>query len=481
MGGGFLIVAFTYNLQKRSEGYIDKARSSVSEAKEMENELIAIKGITHTYIFTKSDVWLDSLRKRQQKFIYHLERARFTSNSHEERQLIQQISALFSNFEQNIFQAVAYYKRSETSSANALLIHSAQNLLETIQQKSNDFIVLNQQVEIKHEIDIKTTNSLIIKLLITLGIVGIVGGLLLGWLISKMLFYPINQLILKVRGASGEAVFEKIKFYHGGDLDELAERIKELIDRVNKAHFDLSKNKELLQHSNKFANLGKIAPTIAHEIRNPLAAIKMLVYSVREEGDLPPSVIDDLNIISNEIDRMERFTRDFLKFAKPAEPILAKINPNECLEEVLRLLKPNLKKNGIDLIYHSLMQPITILADSSQIKQIFLNVTLNAIEVMSDGGELRIKSEIVKTTNPFDNKNELKNYFSIVFSDSGPGIPDAIMNKLFEPFIKGNEQGVGIGLSISQGIANSHGGWINAENNRPNRGATFSLFLPLSQ
>lgn len=476
MGGVFLVIAYTYNLQKQTEEFIESSRRSVSTAKEMENELIAIKGLTYTYLVNKSDLWLDSLNNRKKNFIIHLERARKGANTSEEEGLVRQVSALFSNFEQSIHQAVSLYKKGELGESNAILAYSAQDLLETIQNKSNEFLSLNFKAEVFHENELAKTNALVLKILIWVGVIGIVIGVSLGWLISRMLFSPINQLVLTVRSASGEAIFEEFSVHPSSELEELGERIKKLIERINKTNEDLSKNKMLLQHSNKFANLGKIAPTIAHEIRNPLASIKMLVYSIGEEENMPASVKEDLNIISREIDRMEKFTKDFLKFAKPADPNLSEINPMDSLHEIIKLLRPKLNKNRIVLDSSNLNSSCTVLADMDQLKQIYMNIILNAIEVMPNGGELRINTE---NTNPSNAIQESKIFLRITFTDSGPGIPLAILDNVFEPFIKGADLGVGIGLSISQSIAQSHGGWIKAENNLSGQGASFSLYLPI--
>lgn len=476
MGGVFLVIAYSYNLQKETERYIEWSRSSVNEAKEMENEITAIKGLTFTLLVNKSGVWLDSLKTRQTKFIYHLERARVRANTPEEIQLIGQVSALFSNHEQNIIKAVTNIRSGEISKANALLVHSAQELLVTIQQKSNEFIFINQKTQELHERELSRTNTIILRILISLGIGGIVTGLLLSWLISRLLFGPLNQLILTIRSVSGDEVFEQLKLNHGGELDELDRRIKVLIERINRANSDLSKNKELLQYSNKYSTLGKIAPTIAHEIRNPLAAIKMLVYSIREDKTIPATIKEDLDIITSEIDRMENFTKDFLKFAKPADPVFAIINPADSLSEVIQLLKPRIVKNGIDFTNSSAKIKSLVNADSGHLKQVFMNIIMNAVEVMPDGGTLDIKSDITESC-PEVGKG---NFLRIDFEDSGPGIPDAIMKSLFEPFIRGSDMGVGLGLSISQGIARTHGGIITAENKPGSKGAIFHLFLPIT-
>jgi signal transduction histidine kinase len=374
--------------------------------------------------------------------------------------------------------AISHLKKKEITKANALLLHSAQDLLGTIHQKSNDFIKLNKTVEAQHEMEVARTNNVIIKILLILGIGGITIGLLLGWLISRLLFGPINQLVLTVRNASGEAVLEKVSFNPRNDINELEERIRKLIDGANKANEDLLKNKELLQHSNKHTALGKIAPTIAHEIRNPLASIKMLVYSIKEDQEVSISVKEDLEIISREIERLENFTKDFLMFAKPSDPVLVAVNPIASLNEVLQLLKPRFKKNNI--IVRESFEGIncSVLADSGQLKQIYLNIILNAIDVMDLNATLSINAAFVTETQDPE-KDDSQTYVSLRFIDNGPGIPLAILNNLFEPFIKKSDMGVGIGLSISQSIAKSHGGWISAENRSDDHGAVFSIFLPI--
>jgi signal transduction histidine kinase len=478
MGGGFLVIAFSYKLQKKTESYIEAARTSVSIAKEMENELTAIRGLTFTYLVNKSDVWLDSMKNRQMKFIIYLERARAKANSPEEERLVQQISALFTNYEQNIITSASLVKTGNISKANALIAHSAQDLFSTIQDKSNQYIKLNKSAETLYELEIAKTNSIILKTMVSLGIGGIVAGLLLGWLLTRMLFGPINQLVLTIRSATGETVLERFKLPHGGELDELGNRVKDLIDRINQANEDLNRNRELLQYSNKYATLGKIAPTIAHEIRNPLAAIKMLVYSIREEHNLPDSIKEDLDIISSEIDRMEGFTKDFLKFAKPADPIFTLVNPTDSLVEVIQLLKPRLKKNSIQLIDNASVNTAYVMADVGHLKQLYMNIILNAVEVMPKNGQLLIDASII-TNCQNDKVLAHTDFLRISFNDSGPGIPEAIMKTLFEPFIRGSEQGVGLGLSISQGIATTHGGWISAENKEHEKGAIFHIFLPI--
>lgn len=475
LGSGLIVIAYTYNLQKKTEKQVELARLSIEIAKELEVELFSIRNFTFIYIDDKSPEWIDSVRIRRRNFIISLERARNSLNTVEETSLIQQISALFSNFELNLNTATSLVYQGNITQANALLVHSARDLLGTIHQKSRQYISLNQRVGELHKKDIARTNSIIFNVMIALGFGGVVSGLFLGWMISRMLFAPINQLILNVRDASGGAVVEKLKIHSGDELDELGNQINELIARINKTQEDLNRNKQLLQYSNKYAVLGKVAPTIAHEIRNPLTAIKMLIYSLKEGTSFDKSHEKDLSIILSEIDRMEDFIKNFLKFTKPSDPVFLKVNPCDVLSDVLILLAPRFKEKKLELINSCSKSKVNVLADSGQLKQLFMNLLLNALEVLPENGYIKIDSQKVIL-------NELnhKEFIKISIEDSGPGIPEKVMKSLFEPFVKGSEQGVGLGLSISQNIATMHNGWIEAENKTNGTGAIFHLFIPIS-
>jgi two-component system, NtrC family, sensor histidine kinase HydH len=476
LGGGYLIIAYSYNLQKETEMRIESARRSVDVAKEMEIELIRLRGFTFTYHVDKSKHWLDSIYKREVNFIIYLEQARRNANTPEEIATIQQISALFANYEQNIQTATMLMRQYKVTQANILLVHAAKDLIDTILDKCRAFILLNEQAEDRYELDIAKANSIILKSMVYLGISGIIAGLFLGWIIFRLVFGPINQLILQVRGASGETIMEKLKIPKGRELDELGTRIKDLIDRINKTQLDLDKNKQLLQYSNKYAILGKVAPSIAHEIRNPLAAIKMLVYSMKEEHDFPAEMKPDLDIIFSEIDRMEGFIKNFLKFAKPSDHEFKPVDPLQILNEVLHLLRPKLKKNTIEVRDNTGGTNILIPAEASHLKQLFINLIMNAIDVMPKGGTLTFGIKIHLEGQAENGLNPA--YVVLSIEDTGPGIPEAILKNLFEPFVKGTEQGIGLGLSISQSIASFHKGWIEASNKPNGSGAIFSVFLP---
>jgi signal transduction histidine kinase len=169
---------------------------------------------------------------------------------------------------------------------------------------------------------------------------------------------------------------------------------------------------------------------------------------------------------------MEEFLQNFLKYARPAKPQLQLVHPDECTKPVLQLMQARFKQSKIEIETSIENNDISLRVDPNMIKQILINLLNNAIDVMPKGGKISI------ITNQQIVDPEARKMLVISVIDSGPGIPEEIRDTLFDPFVRAKEQGIGLGLSISQRIADLHHGFIKASNNSK-KGAIFSLYLPL--
>lgn len=471
MAGGFLIISYIYKLQDETTVLMEQNVRSAKTAKELTLSLYDIRAASLTYLFDRSPERIAILQQKQSDFITLLQKAKESANTEEENMLIQQISALFSNYQQTLTNALELHKIGRISQPNKLIVHASQDLINTIEEKTNEFIIKNEVAQAEYEESIRKNDDIIRSAMYALGFGGIIIGLVLGWMVARILLNPIYKLVLKVRDAAGSEVVEHIQMSPGKELEELDLHINRLIGRINKANEDLKKNRELLERSSKLAAIGKIAPALAHEIRNPLTAIKMLIYAMMQEPDISKDKLHDLEIITHEINRVEGFLQNFLKYARPAKPQMQMVSIVPVLKEMIQLMQPRLRQNNITLVENHDLENLKINADPDMIKQVVMNLMLNAIESMGPDGELRFSTQV--TADDQDNKT-----FRIIISDNGPGIPDDILDSLFDPFVKGKDQGIGLGLSISQRIAELHHGWISATNN-PDKGASFTVNLPL--
>jgi two-component system sensor histidine kinase AtoS len=216
------------------------------------------------------------------------------------------------------------------------------------------------------------------------------------------------------------------------------------------------------------AALGQLAAGIAHEIRNPLTSINILIHSLRERLPSENSQQEDLKVIEEEIHRMDEIVDQFLRFAKPASPFLEKTDVLSIVEETLQLLRPQVEKQRIVVEKEFQALPM-IQMDPEQMKQAMLNLLLNAIQAMPEGGQLTLKGQ---------NSKEGQ-WIHLSIEDSGMGISPEDIDKLFDPFFSTKEGGIGLGLSITHRIIDQHHGKIEVES-IPERGTIFTVWLPIN-
>lgn len=238
-------------------------------------------------------------------------------------------------------------------------------------------------------------------------------------------------------------------------------------EKIQKTTADLSKTEAQLIRSEKLAALGQLAAGIAHEIRNPLTSINILIHSLTENLSSGNSQKEDLKVIEEEIHRINEIVDQFLRFAKPAPPLLKKADVISIFEETLQLLRPQIEKQGI--VIQKEFQPLPpILMDREQMKQVILNLLLNAVQAMPKGGNLVLKGHIP----------EGDRWIRLSIQDSGVGISCEDINKLFDPFFSTKEGGMGLGLSIAHRIIDQHHGKIEVEST-PGEGTLFTVWLPI--
>jgi signal transduction histidine kinase len=238
-------------------------------------------------------------------------------------------------------------------------------------------------------------------------------------------------------------------------------------EKIQNTTADLRKTEAQLVRSDKLAALGQLAAGIAHEIRNPLTSINILIHSLTETFPSGNSHREDLKVIAEEINRINEIVDQFLRFAKPASPLLAKAEVLFIIEETLQLLRPQIEKQRI--LVQKEFQPLPlILMDREQMKQAILNLLLNAVQAMPKGGRLLLKGQLPKEGR----------WVEISIQDSGVGIPGEDINKLFDPFFSTKEGGIGLGLSIAHRIIDQHDGKIEVES-APGRGTLFTVWLPI--
>jgi len=231
-----------------------------------------------------------------------------------------------------------------------------------------------------------------------------------------------------------------------------------------KAEESLRESEERLAHQEKLAILGQLAGGVSHELRNPLGVIKNAVYFLNMALEKPePDVKESLELLEKEVANSERIITTLLDFARSGPPQRHTVDINQILRDVLSGTNVPGNIRVVDRFMESL--PL-IMADSNQLRQVFGNIILNAVQAMPREGQLMIKSE---TQEP--------GWAVVSIADTGVGIPKKNIEKIFEPLFTGKAKGIGLGMAITKTFVEGHGGTISVESEM-GKGTTFTIKLP---
>lgn len=230
-------------------------------------------------------------------------------------------------------------------------------------------------------------------------------------------------------------------------------------------------SEETLRKNERLTTLGLLTAEIAHEIRNPLTVIKLLLGSLDldfEESDVRKK---DSEIIAEKLDQMEGIVTRVLSFGKTNEGIHSRWNLNSLVEDTLHLVRLKLQQGGVQLCYRPPERPIRVDASKGQLQQALLNLIINATQAMPDGGEIEISI-----------KEETRDDIEVAavdLKDSGCGIPNDIQDRIFDSFLTGHATGTGLGLNIVKRILRSHNGDVEVLSTSPS-GTTMRIWIPIA-
>jgi len=246
-----------------------------------------------------------------------------------------------------------------------------------------------------------------------------------------------------------------------------------LMDRIDEEREiirRLKETREQLVHAEKLASLGQLAASVAHEINNPLAGVltytKLLARKISGDTLEKGTALDYLSKMESEIGRCSRIIRNLLDFSRQTEPTLRLVDVNQVIEQVLAMVGHQAQLQNVDVVRELSPSLPKVMADSDKLQQVFTNLTLNAIQAMSGGGRLTLRTSVASSQVRID------------IQDTGCGISKENLSKLFTPFFTTKEKGsgVGLGLAVVRGIIERHKGEIKVQS-EVGKGTTFTIYL----
>jgi signal transduction histidine kinase len=231
-----------------------------------------------------------------------------------------------------------------------------------------------------------------------------------------------------------------------------------------------------MYRTDRLATLGELAAGAAHEIRNPLTSIRSAIQYLSKDFHNEPVKSEMITEIINEVERINKILQGLLSFARPAKLNMSEINLESLINQVLILINSSIRKHHIDVQFEYLTDKTSIQGDMEQLKQVFLNIFLNAIDAMSENQEDKPRLLIIGIERG-KIIDAVKHYLIISIEDSGKGIEAEDLENIFNPFFTTKEEGTGLGLAISYGIINSHEGEIEVSSEK-GKGSCIRVILP---
>jgi two-component system sensor histidine kinase HydH len=306
------------------------------------------------------------------------------------------------------------------------------------------------------------------RLLLGLGLAGALGGLLAGYATAKGLHMRAAHLSVRVRAVQaqldqevGEMTVESPPI---GDLDVQLDRV---IGRVKEVCLRLQDQERDLLRAEQMAAVGHLAAGLAHEIRNPLTGVKVLVDAALRTTNPSPLDPEDLRLIRQEILRIERTIQGLLDYARKPPPNCCRHDFRDLVTEAIGIARGRADAKPVDLHVEVPPTPLPANVDRDQILSLLTNLIINAIEAAPPGTRVEIR---VNTTS--------EGMVRVEVIDAGSGIDPTIADRLFTPFTTTKPTGTGLGLTIARRVAKDHGGTLSAAN-RPEGGACFSVLFPM--
>jgi len=461
--GSMITVWYTFRMEEILISITEKHLQTFQTAESLETALVNQKGFVSYFFLDGDPEWLRQLGEYRQIFKEKLNAARHLADTGIQLEVIDRIDHEYSAYVSAKDRVIAYYKDGDKE--NGFKLHKeVRYLFFTIldlceQYKEMQIDRIHKATEDGHA---QAGKMRYMSVLVSIFVV---------IMAITLIFFFIQHILEPLRKLAGEASRMGPTAAPQNEIKSLSHSVRDLIEDVDQTHTELQKSRETLLQAEKMALVGKLAAGMAHSIRNPFTSVKMRMFSLGRTLKLTETQKDDLDVISQEIRHIDTIVQNFLEFSRPPKLKMQQVSPSVIVDLVIQLLEHRLISYEVRIEVIRKRPLPSIPADPEQLKEVLVNLVVNACEAMKKGGQIVISEEetIERPTGRM---------VVIRVSDNGPGIPGPLVDKVLQPFFTTKEEGTGLGLSIASRIIEEHGGRLNLTSTE-GMGTTFTITLPV--
>lgn len=476
---GGLSAWYLHRLQKDSSRLLVDSVAKVESAEELQIISHELRYQLRQYLSTRDQRSLAELSRLRQQADGWLAEMREAADTEQERTLLRQIEQGYRRVFDELRKAPLDGPAGRPYQDLLNVIHhtAANEILEP----AEEFRDLNRQ----RRDEAKARNQAIADRLgmgfLLLGTCAGVAGLLAGHAMARGIHRSIAQLTIPVRDAAGQLneVVGPITVSSGETFEELEATLQSMAQRVATVVKQLQETQLAAARAQQLAAMGQLAAGLAHELRNPLTSMKMLVQPAGEEDSVQLDG-EDLTVLRQEIDRLERTIQTFLDYARPPKLEKHPVVLRQILRETVDFVGRRARQLGVEIRSELPEQVVEVEADTGQIRQVLLNLLLNALDASSEGNIVSVRMSCEPPGYSGGQGRDTRgrpDWMTIEVADQGRGLPAELGERIFEPFVSSKDGGTGLGLPICKQIVEQHGGQIMGQN-RQGGGAVFTIRLP---
>lgn len=457
---------YVHDLQKSASELIASNVASMQAAQELEISLREVRTQFTRYLLTQDDAHLKPIPRQKQRTADALAEAERSASSPEEQNLMRRVRSGYEHF----FAEYERVLREREQWKYPKIFELTDAVFEKeILEPAHEYLRLNEGVLTSTTAANQRTADQISTALVVTGLCGAIGGLLGGTLIAAAIRRSLLSAEEKLRLTATElGLAVSLTSPPAGTppesdpVEQMRRSASAVLTRLRQIERDALRAEQL-------AWVGQMAAGLAHEVRNPLMAIKLLVQAAAERRGVFRG--RDLQVLEEEIVRLEHIVSGFLDFARPPRLDPRPVDVKELAERAVDGVRARADLQAVDLKVEADAESTVASADPNQVRQVLFNLLFNALDAQPGGGHVTVR---VGMDHGAGGDPEVV----VAVTDGGPGLPPELSDRVFEPFVSTKESGLGLGLSICKRIAETHGGGLTAVSSP--HGATFTLRLPVA-
>ncbi len=458
-------VWFTVQAQRNQAKLLSQEIATMQAAEELETEVLRLRFKHFANIANPAEPGPEQLEDSRHAIEMALKKVRAAATSPREQGAVAAVAEGFARYRQELPSFTANQPRAGQGSNLQMLVD--QHPVRFVVDPCLDLLRINHEEMDETVRESEHFSHVVRWVLLGLGLLGPLSGVVGGYGIARALSKSIYQLSVRVQDVAKhlDRPPTSVTAEADSDLAHLDQQMQYVVRRVEEAAGNLQRQQREMLRAEQLAAVGQLAASVAHEVRNPLTAIKILIDAAHRLRDRRPLTDDDLAVIRHEIVRLEQTVHGFLNFARPAPPRRSLCDFRDVIARALDLVRARARQQGVAIDLATPAEAVMADIDRSQLSTVLVNLFLNALDAMPRGGRLEIDLQAAEAG------------LMLVVSDNGSGIAAGIADRLFTPFVSSKPTGTGLGLSISKRVIEEHKGRISA-GNRPEGGARFTITLP---